>query len=262
MTASGDFMASDSQELEQAAYPTVFGVQLTPVVSGAAIFLVGAAVAFYLYSTFVQPQLAEQQRLQAEIDAQEALLVDPAQLQSQLDAATARRDESEQLRDQVLALYAEDDNLDVLLLDLNARVESVSGITELSDAELTQFEFLPGESGVITDSSFGQAVNHRLQRQVYNVQMDATFAQTQNFFQNFERLQPLTVIRNYSSSVNPSNYTLSLNEQGQPVIINDPDVPDTISTSFQLNVLLPSPPGTYEAATQPVEGEEGAEATE
>jgi type IV pilus assembly protein PilO len=260
MTA-GDFSPDSAPELEEASsYPVVFGVQITPVVGGAAIAVIGLAAAFWVYQTFAAPVAEQNAQLQTEVNEKERLLVDTGELERQIQEAQARLEAAEALRADVLGLFATEDGLDTLLLDLNERIRSANaGIDDESrQASLTNFRVNEELSGVITDSSFGSAVNNRLERRVFDVSMEGDFAQTQSIIRNIERLQPLIVLQNFESNLDTAGQVSQINEAGQIVNTNDFIV---IDTSFQLSVLLPAPEGTYEAATAPPP-EEGEAAEE
>jgi type IV pilus assembly protein PilO len=250
MTASGDFIPGDAQEFESApAYPTLFGLQLTPALSGILLALLGLAGAVWLYFNLLSPTLQTNRQLRSEIAEKEALLVDQAAIQQQIEEAEQELAEAERLQSDVLSLFATEDSVDTLLLDLNARIQAANaGIQdENRRAKLNQFELAAGESGIITDSSLGTAVNNRLQRRVYNVSLEGDFAQTQSIVRNIERLQPLTILRNYESTTNPADQVIEIDAQGRVV---QPAQPPRLTTTFNLDVLLPAPEGTFEAAQQ------------
>lgn len=259
MTASGDFIPGDAQDFEGApTYPTVFGVQLTPVISGLLLFVLGVAGAMWLYFNLVQGEAQSNQQLKTDIASKEALLVDQDAIEQQIAEAETRKAEADQMRSDVLALFATDDSISTLLLDVNARVQSVNaGIQDEDDrANLSRFELDPELSGVITDGSFGAEVNNRLQRNVFNVAIEGNFPQTEAIIRSIERLQPLIVLRDYQSSLEFSDQSILINPQGQVTANN---TATGIVTEFQLNVLSPAPEGTYEAATAPAPEEEAAE---
>jgi type IV pilus assembly protein PilO len=248
MTAGGDFMPGDSQDFEGgSSYPEVFGLKLTPTVLGIVCLVAGIGASIYIYTKLVQPVLTENAQLQQDIQTKESLLVDQGVVQQQIDEARAKLKDAEALKADVLALFASEDSLDTLLLDLNERVQSVnSGVSDPNRrANLAKFELDPELSGVIADGSFGSAVDNRLQRQVFNVEMQGDFAQTQSIMRNIERLQPLIVVRDFKSELDLAAQSFEVDAQGR--IVNREDVTQ-IDTSFQLNVLLPAPEGTYEAA--------------
>jgi type IV pilus assembly protein PilO len=258
MTA-GDFIPDSAPELEEASpYPVIFGIQITPIVGGIVIALFGIAAAFWVYQTFIAPIAEQNAQLQAEVNDKESLLIDTGELERQIQEAQARLDEAEALRADVRGLFATEEGLDTLLLDVNERVRSANtGIeTEEGQASLTNFQLNDEASGVISDSSFGPEVNNCLARRVFDVSLQGDFAQTQSIIRNIERLQPLLVLQNFDSTLNSDAQVSLINETGQIVNNNGYFV---IDTSFQLSVLLPSPETCEQAnAPPPEEGEEGA----
>lgn len=255
MTVSGDFMPSgENQDFESApSYQTLFGIPLTPTVSGIVIAVLGLAGAVFLLMRLAQPALQVNQVLRQDIATKEQQLVNQADSQRQIDEARARLADAEQLKSDVLALFATEDSMDTLLLDLNERVQAVNaGIDDPSRrANLSKFELDPDSSVVVTDSSLGPTVNNLLKRQVFNVEMEGNFAQTQSIIRNIERLQPLLVLRDFQSELDTSNQVLQVDPQGRVVPVGQPT--SLITTSFQLNALLPVPESEMPAPVVPAE---------
>lgn len=259
MTASGDFIPGDAQDFENSpSYPSLFGIQLTPAVSGLLLALLGLFGAGWLYFNLLSPTLQTNSELRASIEEKEALLVDQEAIQQQIQEAEQGLAEAEQLQADVLGLFASEDSVDTLLLDLNARIQAANaGIQdENRRAKLTQFDLNPELSGIISDGSLGPEVDNRLQRRVYDVGLEGDFSQTQSIIRNIERLQPLIVIRTYQSEVNLADQTIEIDARGRVVQAAQPP---RLATTFQLDVLLPAPEGTYEAAQQQQQQQEGAE---
>ncbi|MGG6294270.1 hypothetical protein ACQ4M4_07605 [Leptolyngbya sp. AN02str] len=259
MTVGGDFIPGDVNAADEPNYPVVFGVKLTPTILGILLALVGLGAALWLLLNALQPAFQENQTLKQDIAEKERQLVDQGAVQQQIDDAQVRLEEAEQLRADVLALFADEESLDTLLLDINERVQSanagVSPSRQVQDAEgetlassdpratLTQFELVEPEVGpdgtvasdVINDSSFGPEVNGKLRERVFDVEMLGTFAQTQSIIRNIERLQPLLVARDFESEVAGTERVL-VNRQGQLVSTFEPK----LRTSFQLIALIPN----------------------
>jgi len=257
MTVGGDFIPVDDFDSDQPNYPVVFGIPLTPRVNGILLALVGAAVATWLLLNVVRPAWDTNQQLRQEIETKRQQLVDQAEIQNQIEQARQDLAEAEALRADVLQLFANEESLETLLLDLNARVQGAevsSPAIEIDDVQtggtavLERFSLVPPQAdpaapastptnsaiGVVNDGSFGPEVNNRLRQQIYDVQINGTFGQTQSIIRNIERLRPLLVIRNLQ--MEPANRTLFLvNERGQTQPLGDP----RLRTSFQLIALLP-----------------------
>lgn len=255
MTISGDFIPDEDQGFEEESqFPTIFGLQLSPVVLGviAAVLLIGGAV--FAFLNLVQPKLQERASLTQQIEEREAQLSDTEELQRLIAETNAEKEAAEQLQADVLKLFADEESLETLLLDVNARVQSANAGVDQEErrAVLSRFDLDEGSSGIISDGSLGEAVNGRLERQVYNVEMKGSFAQIQSILRSMERLQPLLTVQDFNTTLEEANRTWLINEDGSFV---EQDSFSRLVTSFRLDALLPS-----EAPPPPPPGEatEGA----
>ena len=224
MTIGGDFMPLEGQE-ESAEYPKLFGVSITPTVGAIGLTLLGAVAAYLLWSNLVQGTLQRNQELKADIaDAK-------VKLQS-----------AKQLQADVRSLFATEDSLNTLLLDVNERVQSVNaGVTDPDKrASLAQFDLNTDKSGVINDSSLGAEVNGKLERRVYDVQIKGSYPQTQSIIRNIERLQPLLIVTGLTSNLDRATQKIVLDDKGRITPTGQPDT--QILTAFQLSALLPVDP--------------------
>jgi type IV pilus assembly protein PilO len=221
---------------EKPAYPTVFGLTLTPTVNGVIFAILGIGGAIYMFTSLVQPQQAENQALSEEIATKEGQLQNQAELQQQIEDAKKRVKAAEQLRADVLTMFASKESVDTLLIDVNERVKSVNaGLTEKDQADLNEFTLDAAKTGVINDSSLGSQVNGRLERQVYDIKIEGSFPQTQSIIRNIERLQPLLVVTDFKSDLDETQQSLTMDSQGNPIFNNF----TKIATSFKLSALLP-----------------------
>lgn len=243
MTVSGDYISADNPEFETGPnYPTVFGIKMTPAAMGVAAAILGAAAAAYLWTSLLQPTLQRTQELSADIQAKEQQLENQADAQQQIEDARTRLVEAERLRADVLSLFASEENIDTLLLDVNERVQAANaGITDPDRrATLSSFQSTGAEPEIINDSSLGQEVNGKLQRRVYTVSMEGSFAQTQSIVRSIERLQPLLVLRDFNSQLIEDTRALRVDSQGNPLAANQQPTP-RLETTFQLDALMPAP---------------------
>ncbi|NJO42590.1 MAG: pilus assembly protein PilO [Cyanobacteria bacterium CRU_2_1] len=239
MTAGGDFIPSgDGNELEP-SYPKLFGLTLTPTVSGILIALLGLGGAIWLWFNFVQSKLVENQQLNQEIQDKEQQIANQADTQRQIADARERLQEARQLNADVLSLFATDRSLDTLLLDVNERVQSANAGVQNPDlrANLSQFDLNDERSGVITDSSYGSALNNKLEQRVYDVEVEGSFPQTVSIIRSIERLQPLLVVSDLNSTLDTSTQEIVLDAQGRIVPGGQPET--RITTSFQLSAIVP-----------------------
>lgn len=236
MTAGGDFI---SVENDAPDYPSVFGLTITPIVGAILLTLLGALGAFLLWSNLVQGTLQRNQELKADIASKEQQLVNQDEAQKQIADAKTERQEAQQLQADVRSLFATEDSLNTLLLDINERVQSVNaGITDPTKrAVLSKFDLNSEASGVLADSSLGTEVNDKLQRRVYDVEIKGSFPQTQSIIRNIERLQPLLVVTELNSDLDQSTQKIVLDNKGRLAPAGQPDT--QITTGFKLSALIP-----------------------
>ena len=248
MAYADDAMIDGADQNGGSQYPSAFGIQFTPKVTGILIGVVGLAGAAYLFMTFVQPVMQANDTLIQEIETEKANAKNKEQLQqdfqqAQVDLAQAKHQPS----------------LRTLLLDLNKRIENRNTNLKPDDvkARLRLFQPDPKSSGPVNDSSLGAAVNNKLYREVYNVQLEGTFAQTMLFMLDLERLKPLLVVKNLKSEVDSTDRFYVYPQQGKlvPVKVNETGTGQAIAqfnqgrpvvnpvrklrTSFQLQALRP-----------------------
>ncbi|NER00279.1 MAG: pilus assembly protein PilO [Cyanothece sp. SIO2G6] len=259
---NADFMADDDQFIEEEPdFPEVFGIQMSPITVGVLLGLLGVGGAVFAYLQLLSPRLAEQTVLNDEVTTLEQQVQDPETARQAIDAANARVQEAEQLQADVLALFADETTLETLLLDINGLIESANlGVAEEAEdrlAVLSRFDVNRDASGLIEDGSLGEAVNGRLNRLIYNLEMEGSYAQTQSILRGIERLQPLLVVNNFRTEVQPVERLLALDGQGNLVQVESPQ--PRLRTSFQLDALAPAetPPPSPEGE----EGETPAEGT-
>jgi type IV pilus assembly protein PilO len=116
-------------------------------------------------------------------------------------------------------------------------------------AVLAKFDLNAGDSGLVTDGTYGDAVNNRLERRVYDVSIRGSFPQVVSIIRSIERLQPLLVVSNLNSQLDPATQRLVLDNQGR--VAAQPET--RIITTFQLAALVPTEQATApEAATSEV----------
>lgn len=241
MTVSDDFISDNSGEFEVAAptYPTAFGVTLTPAVSGVLIALLGLAGTAYLIPNLVLPTFQKYQELQASRNEKQALVEQKQAVVQQTEQVRDQLAQAKQRNTAVLALFANEQTLDTLLLDVNRVVESANANPGRNSIRAKLKRYVPANqtAEVITDSSLGAQVNGQLKRRIINVELEGTFEQTQAIIRNIERLQPLLLIRDYQSTSAPA----TPNQQGR--VGNS-----SINTSFQLQALIPASPAETASA--------------
>lgn len=249
MTMGGDFMPVEAQE--GPGYPKVFGLTITPLVGALGLVAVGALLAYLLWSNLVQGTLDRNRELKTDIAAKEEQLRNQADTQKQIADAKVRLQSAKQLQGDVRTLFATEDNLNTLLLDVNERVQSVNaGVTDPAKrASLAQFDLNTEASGLVNDSSLGTEVNGKLERRVYDVQIRGTYPQTQSIIRNIERLQPLLVVTDLVADLDRETQKILLDDKGRVTPTGQPDT--QILTSFKLSALLPVDPNKPVAPASP-----------
>ncbi|MGB3297488.1 MAG: hypothetical protein WBA76_04405 [Phormidesmis sp.] len=274
MAAVGDFIPPDDADfIDEPSNPVVFGIELSPMIIGVLIALLGLGGAGYAGYKVVNPIRVRNAELRSDITSktgqlasQQQQLEDVAKIEAELAAAMQRRRS-------VYSLFASEETMDTLLLDINQRIESsnasLNGVRNqvfergipplLVEAKLETFT--PGEKAVITDGSLGEQVNGKLKREVYTVKFSGDYAQTQSILRNLERLEPLLLIREFNITSGQDVDETIIGSGGQ--VVTQPKTP--ITTSFQLEALMPTanadvpPEIAPPPAATPAEGDPAAD---
>lgn len=275
MTVTDDFAPGSNLDTGP-SYPVIFGIPLTPTLSGILLALVGLGGAAYLLLNLVQPEWQKYQDLEAKVRDKEAQVQQQQNINKQIEDSKKELEAAKKQRQDVLALFANEPVLDTLLLDINRQIDARNAGLEkarqdklascpswvrnnLQDVEnavgdlvvksqLRKFTPDPKTSGVITDNSYGSLVNNKLKRQVVNMTFEGNFNQTQSILRSIERLQPLLVLKNVEFVVGDGSpgkaATSRLYEiQGNNVRFLPNCQPEPkITSSFQMEALLPLTP--------------------
>ncbi|MCY7407569.1 MAG: hypothetical protein LH631_09375 [Alkalinema sp. CAN_BIN05] len=137
MSMSGDFIPPDADFDNGPNYPSVFGITFTPIISGICLGVLGVGLAAFGWMTFVEPLRLETEALDAKVKQKETQLGNSQKIEGDLKKAKVRLVEVEQQRKQVLSLFAQQKNMDTLLLDLNQLIKrNNSGIMDAKRAKL------------------------------------------------------------------------------------------------------------------------------
>jgi len=239
MTFSDELTPEERLEEEEgAAYPEVFGITFTPMVSGIALAIVGVGVAGYLWLSFVQSarqeynELIDQRStLRNQIENQPTLAGEIQRLEEQIQTTRSQQGE-------VLNLLSSEESLDTLLFDLEQTIQETNSETvteEVGEFELESFEPLTADAQVVNDGSFGAAVNGKIKRKTYSLEVVGTFGQTRSLIRSIERLQPLLLVNNFNTELTePLQVEFSL-EENRFVARPNPELRST----FQLEAILP-----------------------
>lgn len=220
-----DFLLVEGEE-EAPNYPVAFGITLTPKVGGIIIGVLGIAGAAYLLLNAVQPTWQKYQELRKDIESKRLQIQTQEEIQQQIEISQAELEEAKDKNIQVLSLFASEDTLDTLLLDLNSFVKDTNG-------NLKSFTPVEKEAVVINDGSLGSLVNGKLKRRSIDLELEGSFQQLQSVMRSFERLQSLLLVKDFQSDVSIPQ-TLVINNGN--VILGDQA---TLKTTFRLDALLP-----------------------
>jgi len=226
--ADEEFLPVVEGEEEAANYPTAFGITFTPRVSGITIAILGILGAAYMLVNFAWPAWQQVQELQTTVNEKETRLDGQEEIEKQLDASKVELEKAKQKSQKVLGLFADEQSLNTLLLDLNNRVKASNG-------EIILYE--PEENGAIpvTDGSLGKEVDGKLKRKKIGVELEGNYAQIRSIMRGFERLQALLLVKDFTAEL-----TEDLEVQIDPNtnLVTSAKSP-TIKTKMTLEALLP-----------------------
>lgn len=247
MTLSDDLnFAEQAAELDAGAstYPVVFGISLTPQIIGIGVGVLGLLGSLYMLLNMVMPAWDTYQQKQAQSSELEGQVLQKKATVKQKGKVTEELAQAKQQKQQVLALFADEKTLDTLPLDLNRLVEAGNAQVPLNAqrAKLQKFVPVTQKPETIADGSLGPEVDGKLKRTSVNVEIVGTYEQTQSILRNIERLQPLLIVRDYQSILSTVQAT---DRSGKPIRRVGPA---PITTSFQLQALMPLSPEEIAAA--------------
>jgi type IV pilus assembly protein PilO len=137
MSMSGDFIPPDADVNNESNYPSAFGITFTPIISGICLGVLGIGLAAFGWMTFVEPLRLETEALDVKVKEKEAQLGDSQKIETDLKKAKISLAEVQKQRQKVLSLFAQQKNMDTLLLDLNQLIKrNNSGIVDAKRAKL------------------------------------------------------------------------------------------------------------------------------
>jgi type IV pilus assembly protein PilO len=275
---SGDFLTQDGG-FDEPNYPTVLGIQMTPVVSGILMGLLGVAIAGATWFYLISPLMEENGTIQADVDSKEEQLKKAEQIKRDLKAAKEELVKVGKQREQVMSLFAKERDLNTLLLDLNELIKrNNSGVDAaqvaklatcpswvreqyitrvksqtfedqvgplVAEAKLNKFQPV-GTTEVISavgsDSYVQPALLGKLKRQTIDVSFQGSFNQTQSIFRTIERLQPLLIIKNLSMTLGNNNRRgLYESGPGEKVrFLTNCQPESVVTTTFKMDALMPA----------------------
>ena len=268
MTVSDDFIPGDPNFDAAPNYPVIFGIALTPVVSGVLLAIVGIGAATYLLLNYVQPEWEKYQALEQKVNDKKDQVSRQGEILKEIAKAKEELDTAKRKRNEVLSLFANEGTFNTLLLDMNTQIKQRTTEanaaksaklaacpawvrSNLKDLEtqvgdltiapaLRKFTPDPKISGVINDGAYGALVNNKLKRQVVNVSLEGNYNQTQSIMRSIERLQPLLVFKNFELTQAQAKTGGLFEIRGNVVqFLNECQPEAKITTNFQLEALQP-----------------------
>ncbi|MBF2017449.1 MAG: pilus assembly protein PilO [Rivularia sp. T60_A2020_040] len=249
MTFSDEMNFEGGGEFEESsAYPVIFGITFTPIISGILIGVLGLAGATYMLLNFVMPaweNFGEKQNKQQELESQ--IEQKKSSLQN-IDKIKAELAQAKSQQSQVLAVFASEKTLNTLLIDLNRLVEAGNAQLSSNSVKAKLQKFAPSSEGTqpVNDGSLGTLVDGKLKRNSTEIAISGTYEQTQSILRNIERLQPLLLVKDYQSTLQPE-----VIEEGKPRRTG----PTPITTTFKLEALVPMNPQEVAAAAKQEEAQ-------
>ncbi len=194
MTLAEDFLGDDAQSLGE-NYPEVFGITFTPVISGIALAAVGIAGAIYIFMNMVAPANEKYTQVKTQVTEKQGQLdrIKSGDLEEQLASLSQQLAQKKALKSKVIALFTNANDLETLLIDIHSFV-AARGAKMINYRPNNQIT-------VIQDGSLGNEVNGKLKRKSISLEIEGSFSQTQAILNDLERLQPLLMVKDYSSQV-------------------------------------------------------------
>jgi type IV pilus assembly protein PilO len=227
MTFADDF-ANDKEGAAE-DYPSAFGITFTPQITGIAIAIIGLVGAGYMFINMVLPAQQKYQEASTKKEELRGQLnkINTGDLQLKLAQTEADLANRKALRSRVVAMFTQQNDLETLLLDLNSFIAANQG-------ELVQYE-PDTATAVIDDNSLGEEVQGKLKRQGISFTVEGTFNQTKGILRDLERLQPLLMIQNISSTVNEKPTVILTSSRSE--LVNKQEA--KLKTQVKLDAILP-----------------------
>ena len=228
MAYSEEFQTDMAGGAEPKGFFNAFGVEFTSPIVGAMLAIAGIIGAGAIWWFLVKPLTAENDTLRTELQQKQAELQQKkasggAEEISKLEAQLVQE---ERIASEVINAYGKDKQIQTFLLDLDR-------ILNASDIQLVSYEPTSSKPEFITDDSYGENAINNLKRQTFNVAFEnMTFAQVDSMLENLDVLQPLIVLREFSTDIaEPPSYLYTEQE-----LI--PQNPTTLGVSFVVDALM------------------------
>lgn len=213
-------------------YFEALGVQFTSTVLGVLLAIAGIGGAGALWWFQVKPMMAEQDTLDQELQTKQTELQQKqaSNQPNKLVELEAQLNQEKRIASEVLNAYGKEKQVQTFLLDFNR-------ILTASNIQLVNYEPTPEQPAFIADTSYGAAAQNKLKYQTFNVAFEEmTYAQVDSMLENLDLLQPLIVLRNFSTTVSQrATYLYDKNKV-------TPKEPTKLSVSFVVDALLAPTP--------------------
>lgn len=236
MTFAEDLL--DEEKGLDGDYPTAFGITFTPMVIGISLGILGIVGFGYIQLNTTNAAKAKFQETKTQLDQKQAKLDQMNQPGFDAKVADLKSELADQkaLKSRVIAMFTNQDDLETILIDLN-------NFISLNQGELLKYN-PESRVSIINDNSLGADVNGKLKRKGFTLDVKGTYGQTQSILQDIERLQPLLMIRSYSSKVSEEPTALLTNNSTELV----PQDSAILTTNLKLDAILPLSQSELEAA--------------
>ncbi len=228
MTFNEEFIPSGMEDDGgEGGYPTAFGITFTPTIIGGLVAILGVLGTAFIAINLIQPAFEEYNTKQDELTAKALEVENLKKTVQNIEKLQADLVVAERQRREVLSLFSTERNLETLLLDINNSVRERRG-------ELKKFQpIIPAATTAQTAQQQAATANDPFQRQIFDISLDGNFDQMQTILRTIERLQILTVVREFNTTVTEAPKIII--NQGQATTSGAP----TLTTSFKLETIIP-----------------------
>ena len=231
MTYAEEFVAD--QQAAEATGP----LGLSSTIIGAILGVLGLLGAGFIVWRLVLPTNAQNAVIQTEIDDLNGQIQQQKAKLGGLNEAQTKLDEVEFRRQELMSFFASEEVLDISLLDLERLVQT---------QKLTLKQFAPeGDIELVEDNSLGAGVNGRFKRQKYVMEVEGSFAQTQAFFRDLEKYEPIVQVSDFTVDSPPPVQIYKILPNGQ---LQFQPLETVITTKLNLQVVVKRSQAELEAA--------------
>jgi type IV pilus assembly protein PilO len=217
-------------------YPVFFGITLSPILMGGIAAIIGVGASSYLAYSNLMPMFEANKELQAKVDNVQQQIKERKDNDKKIVESEVKLKEVTAQKETVLSLFANEQKLDTLLVDLNKLVSSRQG-------ELQKFTPDVLNTGNITDSSLGSALNNKLRRKSTDISVQGGFDQIQSILRTVERMDRLLIVQNFKADLQPTTTNT--------VAGSIPNLTPKITTTLKLQAIIPLTTAEIAAAAPP-----------